>query len=152
MLWQRITRNFATADGPRDAVSQNLVNFRNKLQNKSITNRDNGVRALERFNWPTCSKQSRLVDCRIGVVNKLDRRRWVLLLTTRLTCRSEIFCPEFGKSSRGKYPNFGDTKKIPYNTMRDRWKKSFLPKTSSIRQSIRLRDRQTNTRRERIRR
>jgi len=30
---------------------------------------------LEGCSWPTCSKQPRLVDCRIGVVNKLDRRR-----------------------------------------------------------------------------
>ena len=30
---------------------------------------------LEGYAWPTCNKQPRLVDCRIGVVNKLDRRR-----------------------------------------------------------------------------
>jgi len=29
---------------------------------------------LEGYSWPTCSKQPQLVDCRIGVVNKLDRR------------------------------------------------------------------------------
>ena len=33
-----ITRNSATADGPRD-VSQNLANCRNKLYDKSTTNR-----------------------------------------------------------------------------------------------------------------
>ena len=72
-------------------VSQNLVNGRNKLYNKCTTNRSNGVRGLQRS---TCCKQPRLVDCRIGVVNKLDRprrRRRVLLTTTRLTCRGEIF-------------------------------------------------------------
>ena len=37
-------------------------------------------------------KQPRLVDCRTGVVNKLDRRRRRrrVLLTTRSTCRGEI--------------------------------------------------------------
>jgi len=50
----------------RRAVSQNLVNCRNKLNNKSTTNRNNGVRGLQLIDQP------RLVDCRIGVVNKLD--------------------------------------------------------------------------------
>jgi len=43
---------------------------------------------LEGYSWPTCSKQPRLVDCRIGVVNKLDRRR--VLLTTRSTCHGSV--------------------------------------------------------------
>ena len=30
---------------------------------------------LEGYSSSTCSTQPRLVDCRIGVVNKLDRRR-----------------------------------------------------------------------------
>jgi len=30
---------------------------------------------LEDYSWSTCSKQPRIVDCRIGVVDKLDRRR-----------------------------------------------------------------------------
>ena len=47
---------------------------------------------LERYSRSTCSKQPRLVDCRIGVVNKLDRRRRRrVLLTTRSTCRGEMF-------------------------------------------------------------
>jgi len=33
------------------------------------------VTELEGYSWPTCSKQPRLVDCLVGVVNKLDRRR-----------------------------------------------------------------------------
>ena len=60
--------------------SQNLVNS----TDKSATNR----MELECYSWPTCSKQPRLVDCRIGVVNKLDRRRRRrVLLTTRSTRR-----------------------------------------------------------------
>ena len=61
----------------RRAVSQNLVNCRSKLYNKYTRNRSNGVRGL--------------YDCRAGVVNKLDRRRRRVLLTTRSTCRGEIF-------------------------------------------------------------
>ena len=60
--------------------SQNLVNS----TDKSATNR----MELECYSWPTCSKQPRLVDCRIGVVNKLDRR---VLLTTRSTCRGDVW-------------------------------------------------------------
>ena len=63
---------------------------------------------LEGCSWPTCSKQPRL-DCRIGVVNKLDRRRRRrrVLLTTRSTCRGEIFqVRSSGQSARGKYANF----------------------------------------------
>jgi len=60
--------------------SQNLVNS----TDKSATNR----MELECYSWPTCSKQPRLVDCRIGVVNKLGRRRRRrVLLTTRSTRR-----------------------------------------------------------------
>ena len=47
---------------------------------------------LEGYSWPTCSKQPRLVDCRIGVGNKLDRRRRRrVLLTTRSTCRDRVW-------------------------------------------------------------
>jgi len=63
---------------------------------------------LEGYSRPTCSKQPRLVDCRIGVVNKLDRRRRRrVLLTMRSTYRGEIFqVRSSGQSPRGKYPNF----------------------------------------------
>ena len=66
------------------------------------------VMELEGYSRPTCSKQARLVDCRISVVNKLDRRRRRrVLLTTRSTCRGEIFqVRSSGQSPRGKYPNF----------------------------------------------
>jgi len=47
------------------------------------------VMELKGYSWPTCSKQPRLVNCRIGVVNKLAcrrrrRRRRVLLTRDRL--------------------------------------------------------------------
>ena len=70
------------------------------------------VMELEGYSRPTCSKQPRLVDCRIGVVNKLDRRRRQLrvLLTARSTRRGEIFeVRSLEQSSSGKYPNFGDS-------------------------------------------
>ena len=64
----------------------------------SCTTNPQQIAAMElkgyRPSWPTCSKQPRLTDCRIGVVNKLDRRRRRrrrVLLTTRSTCRGEIF-------------------------------------------------------------
>ena len=61
---------------------------------------------LEGYSSPICSKQLRLVDCRIGVVNKLDRRRRRrrVLLATRSTCRGEIRSLE--QTSTGKYPSF----------------------------------------------
>jgi len=64
------------------------------------------VTELKGYSWQTCSKQPRLVDC---VVNKLDRRRRRrrVLLTTRSTCRGEIFqVRSWGQSSRGKYTIF----------------------------------------------
>jgi len=73
-------------------VSQNLVNFRNKLCNKSTTNRSS-LMELEGYSWPTCSKQPRFVDCRVDV-NKLDRRRRRrrrVSLTPRSTCHGKIF-------------------------------------------------------------
>ena len=85
-------------------VSQNLVNSRNNLYDKSATNR----MELEGYSCRICMKQPRL-DCRIGVVNKLDRRRRRrrVLLTTRSTCRGEIFqVRSLGQSARGKYANF----------------------------------------------
>jgi len=65
------------------------------------------VMALEGYSRPICSKQPRLADCRIGVVNKLDRRRRRrrVLLTTRSTCRGEIFqSQEFGTKSQREAP------------------------------------------------
>ena len=97
-------------------VSRNLMhNCRIKLYHKCTTNRSNEV--LDGYIWTTCSKQPRLVDCRISVVNKLDRRRRRrrLLLTTRSICRGEIFlgwnsarrkCPYFWR-----YPNFFTTQR-----------------------------------------
>jgi len=51
-------------------VSQNIVNT---VETSCITNPQQiEVMELEGYSWPICSKQPRLVDCRIGVVNKLD--------------------------------------------------------------------------------
>ena len=86
------------------------------------------VMELEGYSWSTCSRprQPRLVDCRIGVVNKLDRwrRRRRVLLTTRPTCRGEI-------SKSGVSAKVPEIPIFPYNTVWDRWKKA--PTTSSIR-------------------
>jgi len=52
-----------------------------------------------------------LIDCRIGVVNKLDRRRRRVLLTTRSTCRGKIFCVQsLGQSTTRRYPYFRGTR------------------------------------------
>ena len=91
-------------------VSQNLVNCRNKLYNNP---QQIAMMELEGYSWLTCSKQSRLVDCRTDVVNKLEcrrRRRRRELLTTRSTCRGEIFeVRSLGQSPKGKYLIFGRT-------------------------------------------
>ena len=50
-------------------ISQNPVHCLKKLYNKLTTNYS---MELEGYSWPTCSKQPQLVDCRVGVVNKLD--------------------------------------------------------------------------------
>ena len=59
------------------------------------------------YRWSTCSKQPRLVDCRIGVVNKLDRRRrrWVVDNAIDLPWRN-FLRPDLGQSSREKCPSF----------------------------------------------
>ena len=89
------------------------------------------------YSWSTCNKEPRLVDCRIGVVNKLDRRRRPDLLTTRSTCRGEI---ETKSGVWDKVPRstliFGDTQ-VPYNTVWDRWKEASMTKISSIRPAFR---------------
>jgi len=84
-----------TADGPRDALCQLksgrlLHDCRNKLYNNSTRNRSDGV--IEHFGRPTCIKwcaSSHDTLTIVGVVNKLDRRR--VLLITRWTCSGEIF-------------------------------------------------------------
>ena len=103
-LLQNKTRSSATADRPRDAQCQPvscqlLHNCRHKLYGKSTTNRINGVRGLQLID---CSKQPRLVDCRIGVVNKLDRRR-VCWQRDRLAVEenSRVTCVYLSR-----YPNF----------------------------------------------
>ena len=66
------------------------------------------VTKLEVYSWLTCSKQPRLVHCRIGVVSMFDRRRRRrILLTTRSTCRGAVFkVRSLRQSPKGKDPNF----------------------------------------------
>jgi len=89
---------------------------------------------LEGYSWQTCSKQPRLVDCRIGVVNKLGRRRRrQVLFTTRSPCRGEVFqVRSSGQSSRGKHPNYWRYLNF-FITHDVWWKEASVPKTSSIR-------------------
>jgi len=72
----------------------NMIKILSTVETSCTTNPQQiAAMELEGYSWSTCSKQPRLVDCRIGVVNKLDRRRRRrrVLLTTRSTCRGEIF-------------------------------------------------------------
>jgi len=68
----RYTRISATADGPRDALSVKILST---VETSYTTNPQQNKIELEDYSWPTYSKQPRLVDCPIGVVNKLDRWR-----------------------------------------------------------------------------
>jgi len=78
---------------------------------------------IEGYSQPMCSKQPRLVDCRIGVVNKLDN-------AIDLPWRN-FEVQSLGQISRGKqpyfwmYPNF-------VITLCDRWKEASMPKPSWI--------------------
>ena len=69
------------------------------------------VMELGGYSRTTCNKlcaSSNEASTVVGVIHKLDRRR--VLLTTRSTCRSEIFEVQSSRqSSRGKCPYFGDT-------------------------------------------
>ena len=96
---------------------------RNKLYDKSTANRSNGIRGLQ---LTDCSKQPRLVDCRIGVVNKLDRPRRRLAVAKCFKSGVWDKVPE-ARTLILKIPKF------PYSTVWDRWKKASVPKTSSIR-------------------
>jgi len=88
-------------------VARRAVKLLSTIETSCTTNpQQNAVMKLEGCSSLTCSKQPRLVDCRIGVVNKLDRRRRRrrrVLLTARSTWRCEIFkVRSLGQSSRGK--------------------------------------------------
>jgi len=100
------------------------------------------VTELGGYSWPTCSKQPRLIDCRIGVVNKLDHRdrvdkKWRNFLS-----------PEFPTKFPGevyvvwRHPDFLITQyKIG--------QKVSVPKTGSIRPAVIIKtrtDRQTGGR------
>jgi len=51
----------------------------------------------------------------VSVVNKLDRRR--VLLTTRSTCRGEIFSSKVCDKGQGEVPLFLDLPEYPRNTV-----------------------------------
>jgi len=89
---------------------QNLVSSDNTTVEISCIANPKQIKLMEieGYSQPMCSKQPRLVDCRIGVVNKLDRRR--VLLTTRSTCRGEILKSRvWDKFPEGSSPIFGCT-------------------------------------------
>jgi len=96
-------------------------------QPSCTTNWSNGIRWLR---LTVVVKQPPLINCHIGVVDKLGRpRQWLpVLLITRLTCLGEIEIKTF----RGKYPNFLRYPSFLYNTVWDRWKEAYMPRTSSI--------------------
>ena len=84
-------------------VSQYLVNYCTAAGTSCTANPQQiAVMELEGYSWSTCSKQPRLVDCRIGVVNKLDRRR-VCWQRDRLAVEenSRVKCVYLSR-----YPNF----------------------------------------------
>jgi len=83
------------------------------------TNPQIAVMELDGYSWPTRrevnSKQSRLVGCSTGVVNKLDRPSTT---TTRFVDNTIDFprwkVPSLWQSLRGKHPNFLEIPKFPY--------------------------------------
>ena len=83
-----LTETSRTIQYNKSIYNAHMVSLRAESMARKIcaTNR----MELEGYSWSTCSIQPRLVDCPIGVGNKLDHRRWVLL-TTRSSCRREIF-------------------------------------------------------------
>jgi len=102
------------------------------------------IMKLKGYSSPTCGKQPRLVDCRIGVVNKLDRRR-VVDDAIDLPWR-KFLSPKFGTKFQ---------KEVPYNTVWGRWKEASRQIPARFVQSFRyntglerLTDRQMNRRTE----
>jgi len=85
------TRSSTADDSATGCGRQNLVNCRNKSTNRDME--------LQGYSWSTCSKQPRLVDCCIGVVNKLDRRRRRRVMLTEI--RGEFLSTEFGTVPEG---------------------------------------------------
>ena len=120
--------------GYRDELSVQILSTVEKI---GTTNPQQvAAMELEGYSWPTCSKQPRLVDCRIGVVNKLDRRRRRrrILLTTRTTWRGEIFkSGVWDKVPEGITVIFGDMRISLQHSVTYLWKEVPMPKPSSIR-------------------
>jgi len=77
---------------------------------------------LAGYSGRTCSKKAQLVDCRIGVVNKLDRRRRRrMLFTMRSTRRGEILSLELGTKIQREVPlTIAEIPKFHYSTVWDR--------------------------------
>jgi len=96
-LLANVKRSYATADGPRDTLSVKILS----TVETSCTTNPQQIEVIDskNYSWPTSSTQRRLVDCGIGVVNKLDRRS---------TCHGESL--EFGTKGSTiifwRYPNF----------------------------------------------
>ena len=111
------SRSCAIADGPRGEMCQskicqllyNSVACRNRLYNKSRTNRSNGNRRSVTNSVHPATTHSTVA----GVIHTLDRRR--LLLTTDLPWRN-FLSPEFGAKFQTEvplflgYPNFLKTR------------------------------------------
>jgi len=96
------TRSSVTA---QRAVSQNLIN--QVVQQIEVME-------LDGYGWPIVVKQPPLINCHIGVVDKLGRpRQWRhVLLIMRLTCPGEIEISKswvWGKVSEGSTLTFWDT-------------------------------------------
>ena len=74
------------------------------------------------YSWSTCIKQPRLVDCRIGVVNKLDRRRRRRRLPRFVDNAIDLpwrnfLRSEFGAKFQREVPLFSEVPEFPYNTV-----------------------------------
>jgi len=119
---------------PRRAMSVQILSTVEKI---GTTNPQQvAVMELEGYSCWTCRKQPRLVDCRIGVVNKLDRRRRRrrILLTTRTTGRGEIFkSGVWDKVPEGSTVIFGCIQISLQHSVTYLWKEAPMPKPSSIR-------------------
>ena len=101
-LWTRCVQGFNTPSSRRYEITRNkkhcyrrrtvrrnmLVNLVNN-RNNCTTQQQIEAMELERYSRPTCSKQPRLVDCRIGIGNELER--WRRETTDRQTQGHSIY-------------------------------------------------------------
>ena len=61
------------------------------------------------YSWPTCSKQPRLVDCQIGIINKLDRQQQFRWQCDQLAVTKFSKSKVWDKVPEGGTLIFGDT-------------------------------------------